>query len=175
VWVDYTLGFERAVPPECSSADSAPPRSEQSWLRSSCGCPEPDASMLPAQESDCRVTDPDHDGRPGATLSMLVSGQEWTYEVLQQVRLRYLNGYRGRNGLYAELETRAETKVLRCFETDLTPGCQLRDPAPCAAKYNKTEFVEVGDEYDCVRVIAEKAGLFPNPMPMFPAACAAED
>ena len=176
-WMTYTLGYdEDAPPPECDSQDSAPARADQSWLSESCICvtdAPPDAP--PARDDDCRVTDPDGDGEPGATLELVVSGaQIWTYEVLQRVRLRYVNGYRAPNGnVYADLETGATTQVLECNEVDLMSGCLLRDPAPCAPKYNQTELVPVDDDYDCARVVAEKNGLFPRPIPPFPAGCVA--
>ena len=169
----YTLGYQQEAPSACASSDRAHLSTEQSGLFGTCQCPA-DESTMPARAADCRVTDPDQDGLPGATFELLVSGATWTYQVVQEVRLRYLNGYRGRNGLYADLESNATTQLLKCSEPDLVPDCALRDPLPCPAKYNKSEFVPIDDDYDCRRVMAEKEGLFPSPIPMFPPACAAE-
>jgi hypothetical protein len=174
-WAGYTMGFEPEAPPACAPGGSAPARPEQRWLSGPCKCPEEgEADRLPVASDDCRVTDPDADADPAATFELAVSGSGvWTYHALQKVRLRYLNGFRLGESLFADFESIAETSFLACDEADFTPGCDLRDPVPCPPKYNRTEFVEIDDAYDCARVIAERDGLFKSPMPGFPPGCAA--
>jgi hypothetical protein len=167
----FRLGFESAVPRACAEARSA--ASDRPWLSGECACPGA-TSMLPAKSNDCRVTDPDQDEQPGVTFNAALSGTRLSYYAAQEVVVRYSNGYRIDDSLYANVESFASTTVFGCDMPELAAGCMVGTARPCPTEFNKTVFVPLADDdYDCSRVVRERAGLFPTPIPPFPGACAA--
>jgi hypothetical protein len=171
-YVDFMLGYDPVPPRDCAPGKTLPPSDVQSWLTDTCSCPG-DLSRPPSSARDCRVTDPEADGAPGATLNLVVGTEIWTYHVAQHARTRYLDGYRGRDGLHANVDASDMSEALACLPP--TPAtCPIAASTTCPAKYNKAEFVPIEDSYDCKRVIREVDGLFPRAVPPFPASCLAE-
>jgi hypothetical protein len=171
-YADFVLGYDPVPPRECAPGRTVRASEAQSWLPNTCDCPT-DLSTPPSSARDCRVNDPEADGAPGITLNLVVSTEIWPYHVAQHARTRYLDGYRGRDGLHANLETSDTSVALACLPP--TPAnCPIAASTPCPPKYNKAEFVPIDDSYDCKRVIREVDGLFPRAVPAFPASCLAE-
>jgi hypothetical protein len=163
------LGFDADAPAACAPGGTAP--SDQPWHHGECSCPE-GASALPADARDCRVTDPDDDGKPGVTFDAAISGARLAYHAAQAVEVRYLNGYRIDDRLYAYAESSVASAVFSCTRPDIN-GCMVGDATPCAPEFNKAVFIPLpDDDYDCDRIVSERAGLFPEPIPPFPSACA---
>jgi hypothetical protein len=167
----FRVGFDREPPRACAGASSA--ASDQPWLSGDCTCPGA-VDKVPAKASDCRVTDPDQDGQPGVTLSAALGGTRLAYYAAQEVVVRYSNGYRIDDRLYANIEGLTSTTVFGCNMPELAANCEVGTATPCPSEFNKTVFVPLADgDYDCERVVRERAGLFPTPIPPFPGACAA--
>jgi len=137
------------------------------WRTSDCICAQEIGP--PSDLRDCRITDPEPDTHPGITLNGLVNGSVWSYYGVQQQRIRYLNGYRRGQNLYASQEGRDTTHIFDCAGPPT--GCIIGAAVPCPPKYNESQFVPILGDYDCKRVVLEEAGLFPTPIPAFPAAC----
>lgn len=173
-FTDYALGYDLLPPAECVPGATIPRREVQSgWLPSTCDCPL-DVSVPPTDERDCRVTDPERDGDPGATVKLLVSTDVWTYFVVQHRRARYVDGYRARNGwLHANVDARDVTRALGCLPPALS-SCPIAPAEPCPAHYNKAEFTKLEEPYDCKRVVRELDSLFMRDIPAFPLACLAD-
>lgn len=73
-------GYSAPIPMRCTTPLANVPAQEQPWLLSeTCQCPANDG--LVANIRDCRVTDPDRDGRAGVTLT--ISSHELGDEVHQ--------------------------------------------------------------------------------------------
>lgn len=166
----FQLGFDPEPPPGCSAGSMAP--SDQPWHQGACSCPR-QPSAPPVDASDCRVLDPDDDGKPGVTFDAAISGTRLAYYAAQDVEVRYTNGYRIDDRLYANVESTITNSVFGCTRPDASNGCTIGDAKSCPAEFNKIIFVPLADDdYDCDRIVSERAGLFPEPMPPFPSACA---
>lgn len=171
-YADFVLGYDPVPPRACVPGRTLPANDVQTWLPDTCDCPT-DLGTPPSSVRDCRLTDPDADGEAGITLNLVVSTDIWPYHVAQHARTRYLDGYRGRDGLHANVDTTDTSTALECLPP--TPSnCPIAASTPCPPKYNKAEFVPIDDSYDCKRVIREVDGLFPRAAPGFPASCLAE-
>ena len=144
------------------AVDPAPP-----WWTGDCSCTQ--ESGPPTDLSDCRITDPEPDSHPGITLDALVNGTVWPYYGVQQQRVRYLNGYRQGNRLYASQEARDTTHIFEC--PGAPAGCLVGAAVACPPRYNTSEFAPIAGNYDCQRLVLEESGLFPTPIAPFPAAC----
>jgi hypothetical protein len=65
------LGFEPTRVERCTglaASSAAPKYADQTWIGSTCTCPS-SPGVMPAAPGDCRLTDPDGNGKPGVTIS----------------------------------------------------------------------------------------------------------
>jgi hypothetical protein len=159
---------------QCSEgASTAQAEPYQVWLPNQvCDCPRTDA--LPTSVRDCRLTDADHDQKPGFTFSATGAGTTVTYHVAQEERLRLLNGYRVDQRLYADREFSHVTTIVGCVidgTTKRPDECALGRSATCPAEHNKVELVPIAPGLGCRQIIERETGLFQVPMPSFPSRC----
>jgi hypothetical protein len=166
------IGYEASAS-GCSEGGTAPARPHQVWLAGgSCDCLN--GQPVPTSVRDCRLSDEDLDQKPGFTFKAMIGPSTYQYHLVQQERLRLLNGYKLGERLYADREFADTTNVLGCI-ADGTPkrvaDCPLGDGWQCPANTQKAELVPLRAPLTCRQVIDREAGLFTSPQPSFPSSC----
>lgn len=165
----FTYGYG-PLPPGCATASSLALGPVPPWRSGDCLCVQDPGP--PSDLRDCRINDVDGDGQAGFSFQFAVSGIPWVYQAVQEERIRYLNGYRQGDRLFAGQEFDLNTSILGCSGP---PGdCQPSDGTSCPAKYNRSEFAPIMGDFTCARAIEREPDLFPGPVVAFPAGCRAD-
>jgi hypothetical protein len=159
-------GFRGDALPECAAGKSIPRRPEQVWLRDTCTCP---GVTLPTSADDCRVTDPDGDGRPGYTVQVsgAFRGEDWIRNrdgsSFTEGRLDPQKRHRAR------YTRRYEFYQLGC----MYPPCARSAPEPCPGVEDYVEFAPIDPGWSCddVTRVADDGSLFPTASSGPPAQC----
>jgi hypothetical protein len=130
------MGYDPSRQSRCTGSASADKFEDQSWLTTGrCACttaPE----VLPTEANDCRVTDPERDGRPGVTLDG--AGFAFDINAALNTTLKFTDGEVRVDGEHVlrEQRTRNVACLGSCFSMNesLCPGgeTQLR-PLPANA------------------------------------------
>lgn len=178
--IDFAQGYQAGLP-ECAGkpGEALPRRSEQSWITgSTCTCPGP---TVPDRSDDCRITDPDRDGRPGYSTRFIATPPLLDADIwgVGAYASSFVAGKRAADGVL--------TAQVRGNETWQQFGCSLGKPddclqfsgtaASCAPEYNRAEFVPLamrsvpGGEWNCAAIVARAAELFPAPPGAPPSSC----
>lgn len=146
---------------------------EQVWLtNNTCDCPR--STAVPSSARDCRVTDTDPDRKPGYTFNATLASSRFEFHVTQEERLRFLNGYRVGDRLFAERLFADTTHVIGCVIDGVAKrptDCPLGGAAYCPSSHNKAEFAPILPNVGCREIIQREEGLFMKQRPPFPAAC----
>jgi hypothetical protein len=170
------FGYDRDVPAQCVGKENqAVPRlPEQTWLSSgTCRCPS--SAELAPRIDDCRVRDPDHDGRPGiAFADRTIAGLPLA--TFHTVYVSRSHASRGRVATdkrhYASLLVDDVAYQMSCEPS----GCPtISDLSrPCTSEYNGMQFVPLPasmDAYTCPKLVLQSATFFPDPPPAVPTNC----
>lgn len=180
-WTDAEprgIGYDRPVPDDCVGKENAriAARSEQVWLTGgSCRCPN--TPELPPRSDDCRVRDPDGDGKPGLTyLQRIHFPVPFSYELsaVHVSRTHMVKGQvRAEGAHYAELFVDEVAYQLACVEPCVNLAATSR---PCTSENNPVHFRRLeprgdGKPWTCELLLAQRATLFPDPTPAVPSAC----
>ena len=169
-------GYDRDVPAACLGKENqAIPRlPEQKWLSgNTCRCPS--SAELAPRIDDCRVRDPDGDGKPGISFADISKAGQ-AIATFHTVYVNRSHGVRGRIAAdqrhYADLVVDDVAYQMSC-EPALCP--QISDLSrPCTSEYNGLQFVPLPkgmETYGCDQLVPRKAEFFPDPPPAVPANC----
>ena len=170
------VGYDPVPPAACTGAAQAPRREEQSWISGTeCDCPQ--TSALPTKPGDCRLTDPDKDGRAGVTVQQttsagLVSGSTRTRDASQ-----WQYGKVQPDGRHtAQYQVDEDYYVLSCEPT--SPLCVNGDFASCPSALQPVLFEPLSARPDratwsCTDLVTQygAGNVFTNDVLKFPAAC----
>jgi hypothetical protein len=162
------------TPSECRPGSTLSAGPTRPWLTSTCDCPGTEDT--PTSVRDCRVTDQDNDGDPGATFGASIDTQVISYHTTQEERVALRNGFRRNDRLYADRFFEETTRVLDCTvdgRTTAASSCPSGVPKPCPSNHNKVELVGAPN-ITCAQVIAMESALFLSPLPNYPQSCPSE-
>jgi hypothetical protein len=179
----WGIGYSREVPTECIGKENqqvARRPGQQAWLTgSTCLCPS--SAQVGPRVDDCRVSDPDNDGKPGLTFTMKGRGAYLAIlnEEFQAVLIdrAHVIGGRVDDSGTNHFGNRVMDGIAYQFPC-ATSNCSLvSDVArPCTSEHNgvrfhKLEKLEGDAEWTCEKIVADVAKLFPMPIPSSPTAC----
>ena len=170
------FGYDRDVPADCVGKENQAIAKlpEQKWLSgTTCRCPT--SAELAPRIDDCRVRDPDGDGKPGIAFADR-SNSGLKVATFHTVYVSRSHAVRGRIAVdqrhYADLLVDDVAYQMSC-EPTLCP--QISDLSrPCTSEYNGMQFVplpESTEAYSCDKLVPRKAEFFPDPPPAVPADC----
>jgi hypothetical protein len=171
-----TVGYNAVPPANCAGVTKAPRRDEQSWIDGTeCDCAQ--TSALPTKLADCRLADPDKDGRAGITVQQTTAtgvifgstrtrdASQWQYGKVQP------------DGKHtAQYFTDEDYYVLACDPT--SPLCLNSAFTSCPSNLQPVLFEPLSaqagrDGWSCTDLVAQSAAgnVFTNDALKFPAAC----
>jgi hypothetical protein len=164
------MGYDPAPPTNCASGQRIAARPQQVWNADRlCDCPLSDS--LPTRVSDCRVTDPDNDMRPGFAVDF--TGPLNTYNAVRnRESSQFVNGLIKADKRHtAELFKDEQYYVMEC----MPDSCSNAVYTFCPSKFHPVEFVPLGpmgsaSGSTCADVI-EARRLFSNVPRAFPPGC----
>lgn len=166
----YAVGYTLDVPDTCTTPGATVTAPASHWNRGGvCTCPLR-ADDPPTSASDCRVTDPDGDAKPGLSVRVDIAGAPSVFRVVQENQDRYLQGRSvSSDRMVARYLSDAKGEVLECVPSE---PCTFGNPVPCPPESNLAELVRIPDDWTCTEVIAQRDDLFPVPPPQYAENCA---
>lgn len=170
------VGYDPVAPAECAGALKAKRREEQSWISGTdCDCPQ--TSALPTKLGDCRLTDPDRDGRAGVTVQQTTSSGLVTGSTRTRDSSQWQYGKVQPDGKHtAQYLTDEDYYVLLCEPSN--PLCINGAFASCASNLQPILFEPLSARperagWSCTDLVTQYAAgkIFTNDVLKFPAAC----
>lgn len=170
---ETAVGYDEKPPEACQGHEggSVTKRPFQTWIAGTqCVC---GIEALP-EANDCRVTDPDSDGRPGYSSSSPIAGVT-TWGVSQSFS-KFVEGHVGNEqahtALYFEdgrLNQFGCDPIGACGAVGTSKGCPLQDARVLFAPLHDNAAPSGG--WTCASIEASLSKLFPGAPPPFPADC----
>jgi hypothetical protein len=162
------IGFENEQPAICSTNASATAVPlPGAFPKNSCKCAAAGSMPKDNESDDCRLTDPDGDGRAG--VGATVTGQS-PGSIAYRYAGAFLNGEIGADGkLTAREDRRGEWTFVQCG-TFLACANHAK---PCDYANNRADFIRLeGDRahWGCTEIVNKQGALFSS-HPAFPPKC----
>lgn len=159
------LGYRRELPAECTgkASQAIPKLPHQAWLERECRCPRAFDDM--PRSDDCRVLDPDRDGKPGLTyVDKLKDLTAVIPEIkVYAVSLTRSHPFRVRVDPQGKHHSGQFTvdEVAYHFECSEGDNCvQYGTATPCETRENSIDFLRLeGDGWDCARLLQMRPGF----------------
>jgi len=166
------VGYVDAVPAGCVPGKQIDRSADQTWLGATCTCPSDNG--LPTVREDCRLTDPDHDMKPGFTIAFSGTITSEDYCVTRDTS-RMVAGKIDPDGHHiASYLVYQDSYQIECAQG----GCTRAKADICRDDDNTALFAKVepqkgGALWNCDALLAavDRGGLLPNDPPTFPSNC----
>lgn len=147
------IGFDPSRAARCEAGVTRAPKfPEQDWIiGTSCTCPMT-PEILPQTSSDCRLTDPDEDGRPG--LKFTGTGLATDAAMVMNMSLKITEGE-----VRADREhvIHEERKINVSCVYAAVDGCYLGNNMPCPGEW--TYMLPLAADATCATVLAQSIPL----------------
>lgn len=174
--IEVAQGYEERTPDICEGKLGMMVAKQpfQTWIEGpQCRC---SVEALPRSADDCRVTDPDEDGRAGITGVASALGSKFTMWGVSAVRSGLVQGRIG-----AERKHTALYQVNESFQRFGCEGgaiCNLQSAAvDCTTEHHPVRFAPIDAiarppaGWSCATMMERVDTLFPGPPPPSPATC----
>jgi hypothetical protein len=169
-----TVGYTREPPAACLDklGQSVPKVPAQTWIDGdSCRCTQASADPV---VNDCRLLDPDADGKPGFSFKLRGSAPplgDTTIYAASESSTHYVNGQVSSDGKQHDANVMGGE---RPFQLGCSPAsCAEIDKIAtyCPVVFNPVRFVRVDEVMNCQTIMANLDRLFPDAPPPIAARC----